>query len=222
MDQLTYLSEIPQSESRDKLPQTESLLKENSADNETPEECSDLNSDLEPDQMIDKYVNLKRRLHDIDPQLVTDGGGSARKSKGRQKTTDTSHLSPSNRRAFRIRRQIEKLESDILFDKQKADTLWASIHIDLKQRDAERKRLGMDNVTTMQARELEKTDTVDPSIEDPEVMLGEMFASLPDPETAMIREDGARNETTDIQMRRFNTWTGVSPRRVLEEACKAR
>ena len=197
-----------------------------SSGTELASETSELDSDMEQGQMIDKYVQLQTRLYRIDPKFVTPAPGKASKERNNRPTAKSVQDSASTRKLARTQAKVAKLCSDILFDKQLADLHWAPKYVELCREDATRRRFGIQDLDCGGVAKQPNADTRGkPDTEDADMMLGDLFTSLPDnpgsptnDHTMLSNLDGGG----PIEMRNFGTWSGMSPRRVLEEACKAR
>ena len=193
--------------------------------------ASESDSDAEPEHLVTRYLELKSRLHEISPELTEVDARLQRRGKGKHPIVTDNLDSTSKRRTERLTAKIQKIKSDLLFDEDKANSKWANIRIGLAQEIAERKRLGITIngqqnkvMPTMQgnANLAESHDSDD----DVDGMLGAFFTSLPDrttdPATGLSIMSTKSQEGTNVEIRDFGKWTGLSPRRVLEEACKAR
>ena len=186
-------------------------------------QISELDSDLEPDQLIERYLELQTRLFSLDPNFVDPKKGKLKKTITNRPAAAQTSSKRTKSKTSQIEAQISTLLSDVLFDKQQADTLWESKFIALCREGAERKRLEIEShkdIGGIRAAD----DEIDE--EDPEIAVGDLFSALPD-----FSKDATGNsalvtsqtgETQLIQIRDFGTWSGVSPRRVLDDACKAR
>lgn len=195
---------------------------------------SDAESDLDPDTMTERYIGLKTRLYELEPDF------DVTKSKTRSNCTATSNtlgreIQP---RLVKILRRLERLTSDILFDRYEAEQKWNEKRIGFIQAAAQRKKLQLNDIlssdsvspdrredqVTLAIQRREETDTYQ---EDGEVVaLGEFFSGLPEPTDADA--SGSPNSTLlaatgrPMKIRDFGKWNGISPRRTFEEACKAR
>lgn len=191
---------------------------------------SDSDSDAEPDQLVARYLELQSHLHEISPEL-TEIDAKRRRGKGKHSVSNDNSEPASKRKIERLTAKINKIKSDLLFDEDKANIRWAEIRIDLAQEAAERKRLGIGNDGEKQearptvrsnANLAESNDGDD----DTDGILGGFFDSLPDtttdPTTGLSIMSIANQEGSNVEIREFGKWTGLSPRRVLEDACKAR
>ena len=193
--------------------------------------ASESDSNAEPEHLVTRYLELQSRLHEISPELTEVDARRQRRGKGKHPVVTHNLDSTSKRRTERLEAKIQKIKSDLLFDEDKANSRWANIRIDLTRETAERKKLGIKNdgeqnriMSTVQsnANLAESHDGDD----DVDGMLGAFFTSLPDattdPATGLSIMSTKSQEGTNIEIRDFGKWTGLSPRRVLEEACKAR
>ena len=195
--------------------------------------ASDSDSDAEPEQLVTKYLKLQSCLHEISPDLTQDNARRHRRGKGKNPVIDSNLDYSKKQRIERLRTKIHKIKSDILFDQDAADSRWADIHVDLAQEAAERKRLGIrsggeqEKVTSCihNSRDLAKSNDDDDD-DDTDGMLSGFFSSLPetvtDPATGSSIISTTNQDGRSVEIRDFGTWTGMSPRRVLEEACRAR
>jgi len=146
---------------------------------------------------------------------------------------------------MKLQRKLRQIESDVLFDKREAEAQWIAKRNQLVQEGASRKKLqlhlpersakdqnksnggsvGMtaaDEVMKEAANIADLTVASD-SDSDNDSLLGGMFAAMPDEFGGRQTSTGESTETTaNITIRNFGKSTGMSPRRVLEEACRAR
>ncbi|KAK3485125.1 P-loop containing nucleoside triphosphate hydrolase protein [Neurospora crassa] len=189
---------------------------------------------IEPDQLLPFYLETKTKLFEIQrPRLDTAKG-----KKGKPEAN------PSDPEEALLLAKIERVEKDILFDKYVAEQQWRDKKIDLEKDYAanKKKQVEEEQEEKKQAQEETSTPTEVDDVaaeaermaaellaenpEDDDEALAGLFASLPvnevDPttgktNTVMNNADGSR-----IQIRDFGKWTGVSPMRALEEACRSR
>ena len=192
--------------------------------------ASDSDSDVEPEQLMRKYLELQSRLHDISPELTEGGARRQRRGKSKHAVVDGDMDSSKKRRIERIQAKIHRIKSDLLFDEDEANGRWADIRIDLAQEAAERKRLGIRNDTEQKATPTIQSDNhlakSQEDHDDTDDMLSGFFSSLPetitDPVTGSSIIRTSSQEGRNVEIRDFGKWTGMSPRRALEEACRAR
>ena len=149
-------------------------------------------------------------------------------------------------RVKRLLEKLHKIESDILFDQRDADDEWALIkinwdkeaarqrkeeHLAKKQARAEQdESLAEDTQNDAEdvARQADEATAglLDGDDDDDIGLLGKLFANLP--QTEVDEATGASQMVTQdssgvrMIIKDFGKWTGVGPRRVLEEACRAR
>jgi ATP-dependent RNA helicase DHX29 len=188
---------------------------------------SDLESDLEPDELVPMYLKIKSKLFEVDPDVLETKLRKA--TKGRIPKEAGSENAPTVRKLLS---QLQRLESDPFFDRDQAETQWPSKRNELAQAKAATKiPTGLGSLS--QAARVEfptvandslsahQYDSPDAHSEDEETdLLGEMFAAVPDPSpTASTSRDAASEKTT---LRDFGKQSGLSPRRLLEEAIRGR
>ena len=193
--------------------------------------ASDLNSDAEPEDLMRKYLQLQSRLHEINPELTEVDDRRQWGSKGKRPFVNGNTDSLSIRKIGRLSTRISKIKSDILFDEDTANHKWAEIRLNLVQEAAERKRLNIMNDGPQQkaiptVRSNAKSAASKNDDHDMDDMLGGFFSGLPDTVTDSVTGLSVMSMTNEegnnLEIRDFGKWTGMSPRRVLEEACKAR
>ena len=191
--------------------------------------ANDSDSDVEPEQLVTKYLELQSQLHDISPELTENNARQQRRAKSKHPIVNGAMDSSRERRVERIRAKIHKIKSDLLFDEDEANSRWAAIRIDLAQEAAERKRLGIRNDTEQKVTPTTQSNNHLAKSQEEDVtdgMLSDFFSSLPetvtDPVTGSSTISTADQEGRNVEIRDFGKWTGVSPRRALEEACRAR
>lgn len=132
--------------------------------------------------------------------------------------------------------KLERVEKDVLFDKYVAENQWRNKRITLEKEFAAAKAEQKKKEAPPEPAPSEEVDDVTAEAErmaaeilaedDDDEALADLFASLPvnevDPvtgksNTVMNGADGSK-----ITIRDFGKWTGVSPMRALEEACRSR
>ena len=138
---------------------------------------------------------------------------------------------------LKIQRKIANIESDVLFDRREAEFQWK------EKLDQLRKEAAIFGRPTVREVEMGKEKPAPPKQSEAKVdekddddeeeenadMLGNMFDDTETPILDAIKEARLGNTTppvpensSAITFRDIGKWTGLSPRRVLEEACKAR
>lgn len=187
--------------------------------------------DLEPHEIPDRYLVLKTRLHERRPDLTEP---KTFKAKGNKKKSDPT---PAPDRAAdpeisNLLKRIRKIERDILFDLEDAQEKWSAIRVNILKDAAERKRLGIDDEASGSVRSAGPRVTDDPNLSniashgDDTLDLGDFFASLPQETTdgvsGLSKMTITAADGTSVIVRDFGKWSGIGPRRVLEETCRAR
>ncbi|KAL2261666.1 hypothetical protein VTK26DRAFT_3658 [Humicola hyalothermophila] len=183
---------------------------------------------IEPDQLLPFYLETKTKLFEIQrPRQDTA------KRKGAGVKPDVT-MDPEE---ALLLAKLERVEKDVLFDKFVAESQWREKRIALEKEYAATKKAEQEKKETPpEPAPPEEADDVNAEAEriaaeilaeeDDDGGLTDLFASLPVSEvdpvtgkstTVMNSADGAR-----IAIRDFGKWTGVSPMRALEEACRSR
>lgn len=197
-------------------------------------QVSDLDSDLELDELVPTYLKVKSKLYRIDPELVdAKQRKQPKNNKGKKTTPRTMNQSPAVRKLLS---QLQLLESDALFDEREAESLWPAMRNQIAQKNAaERQRREVhpeddqlsdkdavsEDVAPAVQEPIPSTDITDPLAgEDDTDLLGDMFSAIPDEPTSSkaVEEDAGSN----VLLRDFGKHSGMSPRRVLEEAVRSR
>jgi ATP-dependent RNA helicase DHX29 len=181
--------------------------------NSTPRsEPSDDSDDNDPDQLIDKYLSAKYELWQ-----------RSQSSKGTQQD-----IHAIDRQANRLSRRIQRIERDVLFDRDEAATRWDQAREDLELEHARTNALarrnnrtnersaGMDGFTM--ASDSEESESATENNIRGEGLFGSIFASKQASET-----DSVPAAAVKINLRDFGPLgAGARPRKVLEDVCKAR
>lgn len=193
-------------------------------------EVSDMDSDLEPDELLSVYLRTKAKLYTLNPQ-----SDNPKARKGKPSATSFQRRKGISER--KLEEKLQRIEADVLFDKREADAHWAGQKIELARETAERKRLQLrdDETATPQrsATPVSETGRVnedaerlgqellrETEAEDGDILSG-MFDALP----GVSETNGASpsgDPAVNVTLRDLGKITGINPKRVLEEACKAR
>ena len=180
----------------------------------------DTDSSLDPDTLVPKFVELQTRLYEIQPDFFD------RPKKGNKPKAEVQSGDP---RIARIQRKIGSIENDVLFERYEAESQWRE-KLDVLRNEASfmRRESRRDGSPTEQAGSQERPTEVEADqgraslVEDEEQadLFGDMFdREEPTSEVGVITEE--LNAAT-MTHRDFGKWTGLSPRRILEETCKSR
>ena len=130
----------------------------------------------------------------------------------------------------RLLRKLADIESDILFDGDQATSQWMEVKNARAKEDNERKRLQLSSETPKSPKaaafqpstpSISDSGGTQANADDPGMdSLADMFASADGELRITSQEDAAPDKLVTI--RDFGKFNGLKPRRVLEEACKAR
>ncbi|KAL8902086.1 MAG: hypothetical protein Q9207_004882 [Kuettlingeria erythrocarpa] len=151
---------------------------------------SDTESDLDPDTMTERYIDLQTQLYELAPDAdIAAGFQGLSNAKSAPKRFPAQTSQP---RLGKILRRLERLEADILFDRYDADQKWSEKRNQLAKAAAQRRKLQLDernrlDSTTSDQREGD-TATVGPGSESHSAVgedleleaLGDFFSGLPD------------------------------------------
>ncbi|KAH0252686.1 hypothetical protein KCU71_g22865, partial [Aureobasidium melanogenum] len=201
-------------------------------------EVSDVESDLDPDEMLSTYLRTKLRLYERNPSLVTD---PTKKSKSQRGKTTPSPQKPTPGES-KLQQRLKSIESDVLFDKDLADMRWIEERNQILQNQSERKRFNLagevkekkeaDETLHNTPRESATDDVMaeaeaaaqqllDEMGEDDE-MLGGMFGEATEGASHDAASGQTDNVDSNLTIRNFGKITGINPRRTFEEACRSR
>ena len=206
-------------------------------------EVSDIESDLEPDELLSIYLATKARLFDLDPE--GEGGMAKKKQAKGQKGQPATKAAPG-RGQKKLQARVQRIESDVLFDKREGEAQWNEKKIELAREFSERRkwRLQSEQLKTPEASTNGSADaggsTLDNISDEAERlgqellreaeamgdddMLGGMFGALAGGEETSTPSHSTPGvvHSQNVVVRDFGRLTGMNPKRVLEEACKAR
>jgi ATP-dependent RNA helicase DHX29 len=240
------IDESPESQDT-KVPQWKKPHTTTPAETEQPGddgiEVSDIDSDLEPDELLSVYLATKARLFDLDPE---GEGGMAKRKQGKNQKGVTSKLTPG-RGQKKLQARVQRIESDVLFDKREGEARWNEKKIDLTREFSERRKWQLQrneepknqesggsgpantNGSTLdsvsdEAERLGQELLREAEAMEDDNMLGGMFVALPGSEEVSTSADSKTGvvHSQNVVVRDFGRLTGMNPKRVLEEACKAR
>ncbi|KAF6786596.1 helicase associated domain-containing protein [Colletotrichum sojae] len=190
-------------------------------------------SDIEPDDLVPTYLETRSRLFELERVQQGKKGQAGDKTGG---SSDENEIA-------RLRAKIDRIEKDVLFDKLPAEQKWKTQKVMLeKQFAAAKKQLAQEGASKELEREVKEpaatpnedindeaariaAEILEEENDDDDDALANLFASLPMTEvdaagksnTVVIGANGVK-----ITIREFGKWTGVTPMRALEEACRAR
>lgn len=197
-------------------------------------------SDIEPENLMPVYLDTMAKLFHL--QQPTKNGINGSQSNGTLKN-NAAEQSPE---IARLHRKLKKIEGDILFDQYLADQQWTKDKIALEKAAAIKRsevsgkteRVRHPAESSDESSEDESEDEISKAAKqmaadileddgsDLEGGIADLFASLPqeevDPLTGKSSQVVNNKDGTKVKIRDFGKTTGVAPRRVLEEACRAR
>ena len=189
-------------------------------------------SDLEPEDLIPKYVSAKERLYRGQPELFDPRTG-AFKATQRQIRLE-NHGLESSRLLNSVRRCLEKIEADALFDQHEAAGRWRARLQEVAQ------EVSLSRANEKAATGRHKPESHIQRVKGPveemvsnegkneiesdgdDGLLGQIFASGDDETVLRTNDEAGSNINSTVRIRDFGEWLGISPRRVLDDACKAR
>ena len=191
-----------------------------------PSSQSESESDLEPEQLVEKYLTLQARLYEISPNTTKKKVNTqTRQSTG----VDMMNKPSTNNAIRRINTKLNQIRSDVLFDEDEADRRWVDVRNDLAERTAERRRLGVSDTHEDKRQSSTRSLVDEPTIPDPvgetddaDDMLGGLFAGLPESMSGSNNLSATDASGKTVEIRDFGRWTGMSPRRIFEETIRSR
>ncbi|KAH6644153.1 P-loop containing nucleoside triphosphate hydrolase protein [Boeremia exigua] len=195
-------------------------------------QVSDIDSDIDLDELVPTYLRIKGKLYEIDPELV-EVNPRKKGSKGKKGTPAKPVQSPKVRKLLS---QLQQLESDTLFDDREASARWPARRNEIALQQAAKRQQELSQTSTPNGQKEETTPAAPaPKVEAPSSinggdaddimaeadMLGDMFSAIPDEPVANNTPTEAI-EAGNITLRDFGKQAGISPRRCLEEAVRSR
>jgi ATP-dependent RNA helicase DHX29 len=196
-------------------------------------EVSDLDSDLELDELVPAYLRIKGKLYKLDPGLVeTTTRKQPKGAKAKKASTAQTQQSPAVRKLLS---QLQQLASDALFDEREAEAQWPAKRNQIAQEQATQRQeqdhqhtnSDQEGAPTAQVPVVKpKPDSLQPAVESDEAeeefdILGGMFSAVPnEPEPRQAESEDAGSE--NVILRDFGKSSGLTPRRLLEEAVRSR
>ncbi|KAK3706195.1 hypothetical protein LTR37_012896 [Vermiconidia calcicola] len=200
-------------------------------------DVSEIESDPEPEELISHYLRTKARLYEIDP--------SAEETKSRKKGKLGAAKGQTNSAATqggrKLQRKLDIIERDVLFDQREAEAQWANKKLELVRATSERRKLellehpdsktlstptkpsisrGQNSQNGIDNAGIDFHDGSSDSHE--EDLLSGMFDALPGVKSQPADGGATENGTNEVTTRDFGRVSGIAPRRVLEETCRAR
>ncbi|KAI0018682.1 helicase associated domain-containing protein [Xylariomycetidae sp. FL0641] len=194
--------------------------------------------DIEPDNLVPAYLETKAKLFNL--QRPKQGG---RKSKSAESPPGNGQDGSSDSQAdeleeAKLMAKIDRIEQDVLFERDVAEQTWRANRIELEKEFAAKAKEAAESREEDKAASSEASDDdiakeaermaaeiLEQDDGDEDQMLSDLFAALP------VEETDAQGKTNTVitgtdgvktTIRDFGDWSGMSPTRVLEEACRSR
>lgn len=213
--------------------------------NPTPKKIISLvgdESDIDPDDLLPEYLKTKAKLFKLQPpkspaqingnQVRTRVGGGALKAEQQS----------SNPEVAKLEKRLQWIQNDVLFDQYIANQTWEKQRILLEKEAATERNAASGEPSECIPHPAEDPEDSDDEVSreaarigaeilnadasDDDAAIADLFASLPvtevDPLTGKSSVVVNSNDGKKVTIRDFAKSAGISPRRVLEEACKAR
>lgn len=193
------------------------------------ETVSDLDSDIEPDELLAVYVTTKLRLLELTPGIQRTRG---------KRTVGNNMSNKSSSTVKKLENKLKQIESDMLFNKQEAEQQLLYKRHQKAQEDAERRRLQLpvlsqsteaqtsnnQSLANMRSPSPTRIWESDSSDDDADTAFADLFGAEGTVEQAdgQLTAPSAVSAGTSIAIRDFGPVQGLAPWRVLEEACRAR
>ncbi|OJJ50497.1 hypothetical protein ASPZODRAFT_191338 [Penicilliopsis zonata CBS 506.65] len=206
-------------QSNNKAKRAKSQSKASSVQLSTP---YDSDSSLDPDNLVTDFLDFQTRLYNLRPELFD------RLKKGKKGAQGLQADALDEPEVVKLQRKIMRIEKDVLFDRDEAEYQWRE-KLDQLRKDAAFSRRATPSGNESPAPKPaapEKQEEKPPSeLEDDENndegagLFGDMFQAA-GPITEVATDTNGSDIT--VTLRDFGKWTGLNPRRVLEETCKAR
>ncbi|KAF4121009.1 ATP-dependent RNA helicase DHX29 [Geosmithia morbida] len=182
-------------------------------------------SDIEPDNLAPEYLATKKKLLELERGVAPET------------SADDKDLAIAKAEA-----RIKRIENDVLFDKFSVEQEWKKQRIAVEKEIGEAKKQAKNNEPDPVSPSPDETEDKGPNDEiseeakriaaeiladnDDDDDLAGLFDSLPqnevDEATGEARTVVTSSNGVKVLIKDFGQWTGVSPRRVLEETCRSR
>ncbi|EXJ80316.1 hypothetical protein A1O1_08458 [Capronia coronata CBS 617.96] len=204
------------SQSRQSPASTPTNVSESEKDS-SPDISSDSDEDNDPAKLTEKYIRLRSLIWE------------AQNTEPEQTQKSTSR---KQKRIARVTQRLQQLIRDPLFDEYEAEAAWSISQIELEVQHQQRlrekaaKRREEMRKETHEVKSSQPEPATAPSRQEDQLvgntdtvadgLLGGMFEGV---DEAVSTKEKA-SEQQDIKTIDFGRWTGVSPRRLLDDICK--
>lgn len=192
-------------------------------------------SDIDPDDLLPKYIETKSKIFE-----KTNLGNLKGDPKALKGVKEKNNRASSDPELQKLQRKIKTIEDDVLFDRYIADQQWEAKRIQLEKSAAAQRvavvadssiqhgsehEASSEDETSREAARIGK-ELLEEDASDDDGALADLFASLPvnevDPLTGKTNTVVNGSNGIKVTIRDYGKWTGLSPQRILEEACRAR
>jgi ATP-dependent RNA helicase DHX29 len=195
-------------------------------------QVSDIDSDIDLDELVPTYLKIKGKLFEIDPELV-EVNPRKKGGKGKKATSVKTVQSPKVRKLLS---QLQQIESDTLFDDREAEAQWPAKRNEIAQNQAARRQQEATQTIPSNGQKEEVAPAAPAAKEESPAtttggdaddimaeadMLGDMFSAIPD-EPATSEPTAAQIDAGNVTLRDYGKQSGLTPRRCLEEAVRSR
>jgi ATP-dependent RNA helicase DHX29 len=208
-----------------------------------PVKIIEYESDIDADELLPVYLDTKVKLFHLQPTKRSMQSSNQRGRGGGNNKRGKNSQTPVDPEIAKLQSKLQKIESDILFDQYVADQEWQKKRIELEKEAASQRQAlsggpperiphpaeviedSDDDEITREAARI-GAELLEEDLSDDDAAIADLFASLPvtevDPVSgkSTIVVNGA--DGSKVTIRDFGKSMGVSPRRVLEEACRSR
>ncbi|KAJ6172383.1 Helicase C-terminal [Penicillium chermesinum] len=187
----------------------------------------DSDSSIDPDSMVPEWLDLQTKLYSLKPDYF-DRPGKSKKTRG------SATIQSDDPEVTKLQHKIARIERDVLFERQEAEYIWKEKLEELRKDASFARRAGdrkKETITPAPVDEPSAEILDDPLLSVPSLeemddgagLLGAMFQDEGDNTGSILEFPPLLKIQTRVS--RFGisgSSTGLSPRRVLEENCKAR
>lgn len=179
-------------------------------------------------------MKIKGKLYEIDPTLVETATRKQKGAKSKKGNPAQPFQSPAVRKLLS---QLQQITSDVLFDEREAEAQWPAKRNQIAQDQANKRQANDEQASRADAKENGEEEmiiqataphsdhtelTSYPVDADEEAdILGGMFSALPD-DSVSNQGESTTAVPENIRLRDFGKSSGLTPRRLLEEAVRSR
>lgn len=201
----------------------------------------DYDSDIDPDDLLPVYLETKTKLFHLQQTLRSRSGAAEVRLTGNESRAKNEQTY-KNSEESKLQQKLQKIETDVLFDKYIANQQWEAKRVHLERAAAIQRNAAAtapservlhpaeieDDSEDEVSREAAKVaaEILSEDISDDDGAIADLFANLPvtevDPLSGKSSVVVNGGDGSKVTIRDFGKSSGVNPRRVLEEACRAR